>query len=173
MGNDKLKSKLSGVAKALEDNYEIAFELLTTRIITEAAKIDLATFQKQLADLSEKDDFICSINIIDSNETKRIYDIALEKENPSITHTIDLSPGYFMHQNIVNTKVVIGALPLKECIKIPGIKDGTIFQKNVRQRLGLNNTVNKGIRQTIYSDKHKDCFFPIMVLLLFVIGWNK
>ncbi len=35
---------------------------------------------------------------------------------------------------------------------------GLFFKKNVRQSLGLNNTVNKGIRQTIYSDKHRDFF---------------
>ena len=159
VGNNKLKRKLSDVARALEDDYEIAFELITTGDLTAAAKNDLATFQQQLADLSEKDDLICSISVIDSDEIKRRYDLALEKENPSINHVIDLSAGHFMYETLANTKVAIGALPLKECIKIPGIKDGTLFQKNVRQSLGLSNTVNKGIRQTIYSDKHKDFFF--------------
>jgi len=42
---------------------------------------------------------------------------------------------------------------------MPGIKDGTLFQKNVRQSLGLNNRVNKGIKSTIYSAQHKDFFF--------------
>lgn len=159
VGNNKLKRKLSDVARALEDDYKIAFELITTGDLTAAAKNDLATFQQQLADLSEKDDLICSISVIDSDEIKRRYDLALEKENPSINHVIDLSAGHFMYETLANTKVAIGALPLKECIKIPGIKDGTLFQKNVRQSLGLSNTVNKGIRQTIYSDKHKDFFF--------------
>ena len=159
VGNNKLKRKLSDVARALEDDYEIAFELITTGDLTTAAKNDLATFQQQLAELSEKDDLICSISVIDSDEIKRRYDLALEKENPSINHVIDLSAGHFMYETLANTQVAIGALPLKECIKIPGIKDGTLFQKNVRQSLGLSNTVNKGIRQTIYSDKHKDFFF--------------
>ena len=57
------------------------------------------------------------------------------------------------------TKAVIAAIPLSECIKFPGIKDGTLFQKNVRQSLGLSNRVNKGIKNTIYSDRHMDFFF--------------
>ena len=60
---------------------------------------------------------------------------------------------------VAGTQVVIVAVPLKECINFPGIKDGTLFQKNVRQSLGLNNQVNKGIKTTIYSDKHRDFFF--------------
>jgi AIPR protein len=57
------------------------------------------------------------------------------------------------------TQVILAAVPLKDCIKLPGIKDGSLFQKNVRQSLGSNNAVNKGIRQTILGDKHKDFFF--------------
>lgn len=159
VANAKLKRKLSEVARALEDDYEIAFELITTSGLTNSAKLDLATFQKQLAELSEKDDIVCSITVIDQDEIKRRYDIALERENPLINHTIDLGTSHVMPVTIAGTQVLLAALPLKECIKIPGIKDGTLFQKNVRQSLGLNNTVNKGIRQTIYSDKHRDFFF--------------
>ena len=32
-------------------------------------------------------------------------------------------------------------------------------KKNVRQSLGLSNAVNKGIKNTIYSDRHRDFFF--------------
>jgi hypothetical protein len=159
VGNTKLKRKLSEVAKALEDDYEIAFELITTSELTSSAQKDLATFQKQLAELSEKDDIVCSISVIDQDEIRRRYDIALEQENPTINHTIDLTGSHFMPLTIAGTQVLLAAIPLKECITIPGIKDGTLFQKNVRQSLGLNNTVNKGIRQTIYSDKHRDFFF--------------
>ena len=37
--------------------------------------------------------------------------------------------------------------------------DAIVIQKNVRQSLGLNNAVNKGIKGTIYGDKHRDFFF--------------
>jgi len=159
VGNIKLKRKLSEVAKAFEDDYEVAFELITTSTLTASANNDLATFQKQLADLAENEDFPSSITVIDKNELKRRYDLALEMENPSITHTIDLSSNRFLPLTLAGTQVIVAAIPLSECINIPGIKDGTLFQKNVRQSLGLNNAVNKGIKNTIYSDKHRDFFF--------------
>jgi len=159
VGNIKLKRKLSEVAKAFEDDYEVAFELITTSTLTESANSDLAIFQKQLADLAENEDFPSSITVIDKDELKRRYDLALEMENPSITHTIDLSSNRFLPLTLAGTQVIVAAIPLSECINIPGIKDGTLFQKNVRQSLGLNNAVNKGIKNTIYSDKHRDFFF--------------
>ena len=159
VGNLKLKRKLSEVARALEDEYEIAFELITTAVLSEAATIDLATFQQQLAEFSEREDISSSIVLIDKDEIRRRYDLALERENPSINYTLDLTEIPHFPFTVAGTQVVIVAVPLSECITIPGIKDGTLFQKNVRQSLGLNNTVNKGIKTTIYSDKHRDFFF--------------
>jgi AIPR protein len=159
VANNKLKRKLSEVAKALEDEYEISFELITTSSFTEAAQKDLATFQERLAQLSEKDDFISSINLVDKDELKRRYDIALDIENPVIHLNIKLENGKYLTMNVAGTQAIVAAVPLKQCINFPGIKDGTLFQKNVRQSLGLNNTVNKGIKNTIYSDKYKDFFF--------------
>ena len=159
VSNYKLKRKLSEVAKALEDEYEISFELITTSSVTDAAQEDLATFQKQLADLSEKEDIAATINLIDKDELRRRYDLALERENPIIGHTFTLENNRFLSMNIAGTQAIIAAIPLKECINIPGIKDGTLFQKNVRQSLGLNNVVNKGIKNTIYTDKYRDFFF--------------
>lgn len=54
-----------------------------------------------------------------------------------------------MEMQIGATRAVIAAIPLKEYIKIPGIKDGTLFRKNVRQSLGTGNKVNKGIARTL------------------------
>lgn len=159
VGNDKLKRKLAEVSKAFEDDYEVAFELLTTGELTESAKKDYETFQKKLAQLSEKEDITSTITVVDSEEIIRRYEIALQRENPLIKHIIDLSNSKFLPISISNTNSIIAALPLKECLTIPGIKDGTLFQKNVRQSLGLSNAVNKGIKNTIYSDKHKDFFF--------------
>ena len=64
-----------------------------------------------------------------------------------------------MFHEIAGTPVLIAAVPLKECVRLPGIKDGTLFQKNVRQSLGSSNAVNKGIRGTIIGDKRSDFFF--------------
>jgi hypothetical protein len=159
VANNKLKRKLSEVSRCLDDEYEIAFELLTTGALTKSAQNDLATFQKQLAEMGEKDDILCSLMLIDQDEIKRRYDLALEIDNPSINYKIKLSDIKHMSIEIAGSKVLIASIPLKETLNIPGIKDGTLFRKNVRQSLGLNNIVNKGIRQTIYSDRYKDFFF--------------
>ena len=158
VANDKLKRKLAEVSKAFEDEYEIAFELLTTGELTESAKKDYETFQKKLAELSEKEDLVSTVNVVDSEEIIRRYEIASQKENPLIKYTIDLSNSKFLPITISKTNCIIAAIPLKECLTIPGIKDGTLFQKNVRQSLGLNNAVNKGIKNTIYNN-HLDFFF--------------
>ena len=159
IGNLKLKRKLSEVAKAFEEDYKVEFELITTGTLTAQAKNDLAIFQKQLVEFGENDSFSSSITVVDNDELKRRHDFALEKDNPYINHIIDLSNSEKMEVEIAGTKTVIATIPLKECVKMPGIKDGTLFQKNVRQSLGLSNRVNKGIKQTIYSDQHKDFFF--------------
>lgn len=159
VGNQKLKRKLSEIARALEDDYEISYELLTTGVLTDGAKQDLATFQEQLADLSAREDFPATIRLIDEDEIRRRYDMALERENPSLSHVLDLSKSSVLPVKVAGTQVVVAVVPLSECIRFPGIKDGTLFQKNVRQSLGLSNVVNKGIRNTIYGDKHRDFFF--------------
>lgn len=83
----------------------------------------------------------------------------MEKELPSIKYSIPLEKDKYLLTKIAETNVVIAALPLKDCIRIPGIKDGSLFRKNVRQFMGLSNRVNKSIKSTIYSDKNRDFFF--------------
>lgn len=154
-GNNKLKQRLSEVAIALEDDYDVAFELITTGTLSPSAQNDLATFQAQLA---EADDFPASIHVVDQEELKRRYELALERENPLVSHSLQLQPNKYLSLELAGTRVVLAAVPLKDCITLPGIKDGTLFQKNVRQSLGLNNTVNKGIKTTIYGNSN-DFFF--------------
>lgn len=159
VGNNKLKQKLAEIARALEDEYEVCFELITTAGLTESAQKDLATFQEQLADLSAKDEFPATLLLVNEHEIRRRYDMALERENPSLSHALDLSVCQTLPVTIAGTQVIIAVVPLSECIKFPGIKDGTLFQKNVRQSLGLSNAVNKGIKNTIYGDRCRDFFF--------------
>lgn len=159
IGNAKLQSKLSEVAQAFEDEYKVSFELITTARLTDAAMIDLETFQRQLLKMAEDEDFDATITLVDCDELERRYDFALVTDNPQINYTIDLSGSKFMPMSIAGTNVVVAAVPLKEAVKIRGIKDGSLFQKNVRQSLGVSNAVNKKIRQTILGDKHSDFFF--------------
>ena len=155
-GNQKLKRRLVEVATAFEDDYSVAFELIITGELTESANADLASFQEELA---EADDFPAEFHVVDPDELQRRYDIALERENPLISHRIELDTAKYITMEIGGTNCVVAAVPLRECIKFPGIKDGTLFQKNVRQSLGLNNSVNKGIKESIYGKAHQDFFF--------------
>lgn len=159
VANQKLQRKLSEVARAFEDEYEVCFELITTASLTTSASKDLETFQKQLAEISENEDFDAIISLVDEEELNRRYDLALETDNPQINYTLNLADSKFMPVQIAGTQVVIAAVPLKEAVQIQGIKDGSLFQKNVRQSLGTSNAVNKKIRHTILGDKHKDFFF--------------
>ena len=155
-GNEKLKKRLIDISKALEDEYEIIFELLTTASLTDSAKKDLKNFQEELA---KNEELSATLSIVDNEELRRRYDLALERENPLINFTLKLESDKYVSMQVAGTHTITAAIPLKECIKFPGIKDGTLFQKNVRQSLGLNNRVNKSIKSTIYSDKHRDFFF--------------
>ena len=155
-GNEKLKQRLVDVSKAVEDEYEVVFELIATANLTESALKDLKRFQEELA---KSEELTASLNIVDNEELKRRYDLALEQESPVINFTLDLEPNKYVSMEVAGTRAITAAIPLKECIKFPGIKDGTLFRKNVRQSLGLNNRVNKSIKSTIYSDRYRDFFF--------------
>lgn len=159
VANAKLQRKLSELSSALDDDYDVSFELITTGTLSEAASLDLAAFQAELAILSENNDFDASIHVIDNNELKRRYTYALEADNPSVNYELNLHGSKYMYHEMAGTPVVVAILPLKEIAKLPGIKDGTLFQKNVRQSLGTSNAVNKGIRSTILGDKRADFFF--------------
>src|SRR4029079_19394685 len=109
--------------------------------------------------LSDENTFDATIHVIENDELRRRYDYAVETDNPSITYNISFTCVGYIDQEIAGTPVLIATLPLKECINLPGIKDGTLFQKNVRQSLGSSNVVNKGIRGTILGEKRSDFFF--------------
>lgn len=159
IANQRLARKLVELATALEEDYEVSFELITTGTLTDAAQHDLRTFQRELATISSDEAFDATISVIDSHELKRRYDYALEADNPSINYTLSLDGVKHMYHEIAGTPILVAALPLKECVKFPGIKDGTLFQKNVRQSLGSSTAVNKGIRSSILGDKRSDFFF--------------
>lgn len=153
--NEKLRIKISELASALDDDYEVCFELITTAGLTDSAKTDLETFQKELA---ESETLSANLVLVDNETLKFKYDEALNRNRPYINHEFTIDPDKYMELMIGGTKAVIAAIPLKECIRIPGIKDGSLFRKNVRQSLGTGNKVNKGIARTIRSDA-QDFFF--------------
>lgn len=153
--NHNLQVKISEMATALEDDYEVCFELITTSDLTDSAKRDLEIFQKKLSD---NETLSANLVVVD-NETLRFkYNEALNRNRPYINHELNLEEGKYMELMIDGTKAVVAALPLKDCVKIPGIKDGSLFRKNVRQSLGSSNKVNKGIARTIKNNAG-DFFF--------------
>ena len=154
--NERLTKKLSEVARALEDDYVVSFELVATSHFTEDAQKDIDAFQKML---SEDDSFDAEFEVVDIDLLEDFYQKSMEADNPSINDTIHLEKGKYLITEIAHTKVIMAALPLKECIKIKGIKDGSLFQKNVRQSLGISNVVNKKIKKTILGDKCPEFFF--------------
>lgn len=70
-----------------------------------------------------------------------------------------LEPGRYLAVDVANFKTVVAAVRIADCLKFPGISDGKLFRKNVRQSLGLTNKVNKGMKQTISSETPQYFFF--------------
>lgn len=152
--NDRLRVKINEIANAIEDDYEICFELITTSELTDSAKADLITFQRELTD---NELLSANLVLVDNEMLEFKYEEALNKNRPYITHKFNIDKDKCMEITIGGIRAVIAAIPLKECITIPGIKDGSLFRKNVRQSLGANK-VNKGIAATLRKDA-KDFFF--------------
>ncbi len=157
--NPHLKVKLNEVSKALnEDDYSVCYELITTSVFTEDARKDILLFQSTLSN-EDSSGYDAEMIVVDRIGLDDKYTQAMEKDNPSLNHIINLSEGKFLFTEIDSTTICLAALPLKECIRFPGISNGTLFQKNVRQSLGISNSVNKKIRKTIMGDKCGDFFF--------------
>lgn len=147
--NDHLQAKISDISDALAEGYEVSFELITTSTLTDGAKKDLELFQNTL---SASESLNANLVVIDEDTLQTRYDEALNKKRPYINHEFTVNPAQYLEMTLAGTKVIIAAIPLKECVRIPGIKDGTLFRKNVRQSLGSSNKVNKGIAKTIRNN---------------------
>ena len=147
--NDHLQAKVSDISDALAEGYEVSFELITTSTLTDGAKKDLELFQNTL---STSESLNANLVVIDEDTLQTRYDEALNKNRPYINHEFTVNPAQCLEMTLAGTKVIIAAIPLKECVRIPGIKDGTLFRKNVRQSLGSSNKVNKGIANTIRNN---------------------
>lgn len=62
--NDHLRSKIIEIAKAIDDDYHICFELLTTSKLTASAADDLLSFNRRL---TEDEQLSASIVVVDSD----------------------------------------------------------------------------------------------------------
>lgn len=156
--NDKLRQKLEAVRQAIDDEYDIEFELLTTGEITDTARDDLKAFATRL---EETTDLPATLQLVDTEVLQARLAEADALELPSLNHAIVVDPDNTLVTKVDNERTIITLLPLTECLRFPGIKDGQLFRKNVRQSLGLTNKVNRGMRETLNGDHVKDFFFII------------
>ncbi len=147
--NDKLKVKLEAVGEALQDDYEVVFELVTTGQLTGQATNDLAAFQSTISEFEHP---TSSLTLVDSDLIQTRWSEATGRDLPKLSHTMKLEPGRYLALDMANFRTVIAAIRLSDCLKLPGIADGKLFRKNVRQSLGLTNKVNKGLKQTIMGE---------------------
>jgi hypothetical protein len=153
--NERLKKKIEAVRLALDDDFRVEFELITTGTLTDAARDDLNAFTEKIAD----QDFPASLHLIDTELLQARLAEAEARVLPSLEHVVTLDPSKTLSVELAGARTVIAALPLAECLKMPGIIDGRLFSKNVRQSLGANNKVNRELKKTIHSESVRDFFF--------------
>jgi hypothetical protein len=155
--NEKLKQKLEAVRRALDDEYRVDFELVTTGVLTDAARADLRAFTEKL---DESDDFAAGLHVIDTPTLELRLAEADAQELPSFDHSMAIDPTRTLMTKLGNAQTILTVLPLKECLKIPGIADGRLFRKNVRQSLGTSSKVNRALKNTIMNgDRVREFFF--------------
>lgn len=154
--NNRLKTKIEAIRTALDDDYRVDFELLTTGTLTDAAQADFIAYADKF---SEFDGFTASLHLIDTQVIETRLAEAEARILPSIRHTITLDPAKTLSMELPGARTIVAAVPLRECLNLPGIVDGKLFAKNVRQTLGSSNKVNRELSKTIHSDKVRDFFF--------------
>lgn len=151
--NEKLRNLIPSISAALDDGYTVKIELITTGSFTDAATQDGYSFSENL----EKKDYECEFDMLDASGLADRYEASLIENGSNINHVVEMKPDQFIQMTISGVKVVIVALPLSQCIKFPGIKNGQLFRKNVRQSLG-NNKVNSALKRSLREDPN-DFFF--------------
>jgi len=147
--NQKLKVKLEAVSEALHDDYEVVFELLTTGELTDSATADLRSFGETIGEYEHP---VASLSLVDAQTLRARWEEALSVALPRLKHSLTLEPGKYLSLEVANFKTVLAAVKLSDVLRLPGVKDQTLFRKNVRQSLGLTNKINKGLKQTLLGD---------------------
>jgi hypothetical protein len=147
--NERLRMKLLEIDEALKEDYEVEFELVTTGSLTAAAEADLASFQETLAGFEHP---ACTLTLVDEATLVTRLAEAESRDLPELQHRVQLEAGKYLSLQMVGYKTVVAAVPIAECLKLPGVKDGRLFRRNVRQALGQNK-VNRGLKTTLTGDQ--------------------
>lgn len=153
----KLAERLETMRVALEDDYDVQFELLTTGQLTPAAQSDFGAFQREMTDSTT---FSAGLTLVDSGVLETRLSESEQRDLPELTTEIEIDPQRCLVSEESGVRVVLVMLPIVQCLKLPGIADGQLFRRNVRQSLGISNKVNKAMRDTlIHPEKAKYFFF--------------
>jgi hypothetical protein len=153
----KLAERLEAMRVALDDEYDVQFELLTTGSLTPAALTDFNAFKQEMAD---SNDFSAGLSLVDSAALETRLSEAEQRDLPELATDIEVPVDKCMVCEESGIRVVLVLLPVEQCLKLPGIVDGKLFRRNVRQSLGISNKVNKALRDTlVHPEKAKYFFF--------------
>lgn len=151
----KLAERLEAMREALEDDYTVEFELLTTGELTAAALTDLDAFKETMSSDNGLD---AALTLVNSEVIETRLMEAEQKDLPELTADLKIDIDKTLITEEGGYKVILSIVPLSQCIKLPGIADGKLFRRNVRQSLGLNK-VNKAMRNSIISPEKRPYFF--------------
>ena len=153
--NQKLRIKINDISEACKNGYDVCLELVTTSELSESARAFAERIENQFKGESGAN---IQLKVVSNHVLTALYDESLNHCRPYLDHVFNLEADKYKKLVIGGTNVVVVAMPLKECVNIEGIQEGTLFRKNVRQSLGMRNRVNKGIADTIRHDS-KNLFF--------------
>lgn len=155
VANPKLQKKVNAISAALRDDYELIAEIVTVGNIVKNAREDAYAFQQIL----NAKGLEVEIVPVDGRVLEDRYREAAELALPRINHTFSLAKARIFDFEENATRGALAILPLREALDIPGIDNGMLFRKNVRQALNRSTKVNAGLRSTIKSNEIMDFFF--------------
>jgi hypothetical protein len=154
--SSRLAERLEALRVALEDDYDIHFELLTTGQLSPAASSDFEAFRREM---SENSDLAAGLTLVDSALIETRLSEAEQRDLPELSCEIEVDPERCLVSEEAGIRVVLAMLPVERCLKLPGIEDQKLFRRNVRQSLGINNKVNKELRSTLVNPERAPYFF--------------
>ena len=112
----KLAERLEAARVALEDDYEVHFELLTTGSLTPAAQTDFDAFRVEM----ELDaTFPAELGLVDASLIETRLFEAENRNLPELTAEIELESGRFLLTQEAKFRVVLALIPVADCLKLP------------------------------------------------------
>ena len=140
--NEKLKVKLEAVRKALDEDYRVDFELITTGVLTDAGKADL----KAYSDKFEESEFTASLHLVDTDVLQTRLAEAEALELPSLDHTITIDPDKTLMTNLGSSQTILTVL---ECgRKARHRLRGSYSSKGETEPNGSQKNIQPGVQRT-------------------------